>query len=253
MQAQQTRAQDSAPMEDTRYRIGMGIKKKAQQVLLDTTKGEDSYLNSHEIKEKVSEVMAKIVPALPQGTEIEDIIKLRNRSLILQFTTKEAAVWLCIPTNEAAFTRRFDPDTIVRECIHPIMVPRIPITFDPSNPIHLREIEETNGLPTNTIKKARWIKPIYRRALRQGCTHVILTITSVSVANILLKDGLYVCNARTFPTKLKHEPKQCMKCCKWGHFTMDCKALVDTCGTCRGQHQTRLQNRRQETLCLMQI
>ncbi|KAF8259342.1 hypothetical protein EI94DRAFT_1546601, partial [Lactarius quietus] len=73
----------------------------------------------------------------------------------------------------------------------------------------------------------------------QSCTHAIFMISSREVANVLLKDGIYVCNVRTFPSKFKHEPKQCMKCCKWGHFTTDCKAQSDTCRTCGGQHRTR--------------
>ena len=250
MKAQYARPHAGATEEDAKYMISMGIDKKARQVLLDTTKGEDSYLNSHQIKEKAMMALAEIIPAPPQGTEVEDIIKLRNGSLILQFSTKETAEWLRIPTNEAAFTRRFDPDTTIRDRVHPIMVPRIPITFDPGNPVHLREVEEANGLPTNTIKKARWIKPEYRRAPNQSCAHAIFTITTVAIANILLKDGINVCNARTFPTKLKHEPKQCMKCRKWGHFAAGCRALTDTCGTCGGQHRTNSCNVEDKKFCV---
>ena len=250
VKAQHTRPHATATEEDTRYMISMGIEKKARQVLLDTTKGEDSYLNSHEIKEKAMAALEEIRPAPPQGTEVEDIIKLRNGSLILQFASKETADWLRVPTNEAAFTKRFDPDTTIRERVHPIMVPRIPITFDPSNPTHLREVEEANGLRTNTIKKARWIKPEYRRAPNQSCAHAIFTITSVAIANILLKDGIYVCNAHTFPTKLKHELKQCMKCRKWGHFAAGCRAQSDTCGTCGGQHRTSNCNVEDKKYCV---
>ncbi|KAF8256341.1 hypothetical protein EI94DRAFT_1505875, partial [Lactarius quietus] len=73
----------------------------------------------------------------------------------------------------------------------------------------------------------------------QTCTHAIFTITSATAANTLLKDGLYICNTHTFPKKLKYKPKQCMKCCKWGHFAMECKAEADICGTCSEQHKTK--------------
>ncbi|KAF8258713.1 hypothetical protein EI94DRAFT_1503954, partial [Lactarius quietus] len=169
--------------------------------------------------------------------EIQEVIQLRNGSMILQFKSKEAADWLHVPENKHAFTRRFDPDTTIMDRVHPIMVPRIPITFDPSNPVHLREVKEINRLPNKTIKKARWIKLVYRHATGQSHTHAIFTITSVVAANTILKDGLYVCNVRTFPSKLKHKPKQCMKCHKWGHFIAECKAQADTCGTCTSQHR----------------
>ncbi len=102
------------------------------------------------------------------------------------------------------------------------MVLRIPLTFDPDNPKHLREIEETNRMPPKVIKKAWWIKPINRRTPGQSCAHAIFTITLAAEANRVLKDGLYICNACTFPKKLKFEPKQCMKCRKWGHYTASC-------------------------------
>ena len=136
------------------------------------------------------------------------------------------------------FTFKFDPDTAIRDRIHPIMVPRIPITFDPNNPKHLREVEEVNRMHPNTIKKARWIKPIYRRTQGQRCPHAIFTISSAADTNRLLKDGIYVCNACTFPKKLKRKPKQCMKCRRWGHCTAECRAQKDTCRTCSGQHKT---------------
>ena len=98
--------------------------------------------------------LAEIMPPPPPGTEIQEVIKLRNGSLILQFESKDAADWLRTPVNEAAFTRRFDSDTTIRDHVHPIMVPRIPTTFDPDNPAHLREIEEVNRMPTKSIKKA---------------------------------------------------------------------------------------------------
>jgi hypothetical protein len=176
--------------------IILGIDKKSRQILLDTTKGEDNYMNIYKIKEKAAAALAEIVPPPPQGAEIQEVIKLRNGSMILQFATKEAADWLRIPTNEAAFTRHFDPDTTIRDHVYPIMVPRIPLTFDPNNPAHLREVEEVNRLDPKTIKKARWIKPEYRHAAGQSCTHAIFTISSTTEANQLLKNGIYICSVK---------------------------------------------------------
>jgi hypothetical protein len=118
------------------------------------------------------------------------------------------------------------------------MVPRIPLTFNPSNAAHLREVEEVNRMGPKMIKKARWIKPEYRHTPGQSCAHTIFTISSITDANQLLKDRIYVCNVHTFPKKLKYEPKQCMKCHKWGHYAVECRAQTDMCSTCRGQHKT---------------
>ena len=236
-QTQQARPRNEIQYDDAA--IALGIDKKARQILLDSDKGEDNYWNTSEIREKAMKAMNDILPAPPQGTEIQEVIKLRKGSLILQFTTKEAADWLRKPDIEAAFTKRFDSDTTIRDRTHPIMVPRIPLTFDPSNPVHLREVEEANGLTPKTIKKTRWIKPEYRRAPGQSCAHAIFTIASVTDANRMIKEGVYICNTRTFPKKLKFEPKQCMKCRKWGHYAAECRAEKDACGTCGGQHRTK--------------
>jgi hypothetical protein len=177
-----------APANDTG--LLLGINKKARQVLLDTTKGEDNYMNIYEVKEKAMAAMEDILPAPPQGTEIQEVIKLWNSSMILQFNTKEATDWLHTPEIEISFTRKFDPDTTIRDWVHPVMVPRIPLTFDPSNPTHLREVEEVNQMPPKAIKKARWIKPEYRHAPRQSCAHAIFTISSATDTNRILRDGV---------------------------------------------------------------
>lgn len=184
-----------------------GLDKKARQVLLDTSKGEDGYMNIYELKEKAIAALNSIATPHPPGTEVQEVIKLRNGSMLIQFVTKKAADWLRVPANEIAFTRHFDPDTSIRDRVDPVMVPRVPLTFNPDNPTHLREVEEINRMPVNSIKKARWIKPEYRRAPGQSCAHAILSITSAAEANKILKDGIYICSVRTFPKKLKFEPK----------------------------------------------
>ena len=101
-QTQETRA--STEHRNTDAGLTLGIDKKARQILLDTAKGEDNCMNIYEIKEKAAAALADIVPPPPQGAEVQEVIKLRNGSMILQFANKETADWLRIPTNEAAFT-----------------------------------------------------------------------------------------------------------------------------------------------------
>jgi cellular nucleic acid-binding protein len=58
-------------------------------------------------------------------------------------------------------------------------------------------------------------------------------------ANTLIRDGIYICRVKTYPRKLKTEPKQCMKCRKWGHFAADCLEDKDACGNCGENHHTK--------------
>ena len=117
-------------------------------------------------------------------------------------------------------------------------MPRTPITFDPKSETHLRELEEANNLDSRSIKKARWIKPVNRR--REGQTHAyaIISLASPSSANHLIRKGITICGAKTIPSKLKHEPMQCLRCRGWGHVIAQCLNTFDTCGACGGEHST---------------
>jgi hypothetical protein len=130
------------------------------------------------------------------------------------------------------------------------MVPHIPRAFDPSEEGHLREVEECNKLPTGALVKARWIKPAYRRAPEQRATHTIFTLKDVQSADICIRDGIYICGLHIRPSWLKHEPMQCMKCRKWGHFTNTCTATRDTCGTCGGEHRMNEHTVKDKTYCI---
>jgi hypothetical protein len=102
--------------------------------------------------------------------------------------------------------KAFSKGSHIRERMYNLIVPRVPIIFDPENKTHIREIEKANVLREYTIHKARWIKPIKRRRARQTHTFAILTITLADYANILIRDGLNICSTRIRPTKQKLEP-----------------------------------------------
>ena len=59
-----------------------------------------------------------------------------------------------------------------------------------------------------------------------------------------------ICGTRVQPSQLKHEPMQCMKCRRWGHFAGSCIAPKDTYGTCRGEHRTNKCSRREKLFCV---
>ena len=103
------------------------------------------------------------------------------------------------PGNEATFADAFSKGAHIQEREYILVAPRVPLTFDPGNPDHLREIEETNALPKLIIRKARWIKPAERRRNGQTLAHATLTVTSVNAANKLIKDGLRICGSMVRP------------------------------------------------------
>ena len=123
--------------------------------------------------------------------------------------------------------------------MYPLVVPRVLISFEPQNQDHLRKLKVTNNLEPNSVSKARWIKPIYRRHTKQTVVYATPSLNSTYEANRLIRDRMYICSNRTYLKRQKYKPKQCMKCCKWGHFASECLAKMDMCGTCGENHITK--------------
>ena len=241
---QQPQSQSGPPLaskqpSQTDPRILRDVDRKARQILIDTR--DEKLLNASlaDIKEKVQEAIKAITNPPPlQNTTVLEINKLRKGGFTVLFSEKEVVSWLQDPGVEFEFTVALADDASITKRSFSMLVPRIPLTFDPTEDSHLREIEECNELPEGTIIKARWIKPINRRTPEQRAAHAIFALKDPKLANVCIRDGLQVCGLRIFPSRLKHEPMQCMKCRKWGHFANACTASVNTCGTCGGNHRT---------------
>jgi hypothetical protein len=232
-------------------RILRDMDRRAKQILIDTIDPEVVNLSLAELKEKVRTSIASVTnPPPPQNVEILEVSKLKKGGITVLFGSKEIIDWMKDRDPEFGFLSAFSRDAELSKRSYLVLVPRVPLTFDPSNDTHLREVEEANALPTGVIQKARWIKPIYRRAPGQRAAHAIFTLDEITVANRCIRDGIYVCGLRIRPSRLKHEPLQCMKCRKWGHFANVCSAEVDTCGTCGGEHRTKECTRSNKIHCV---
>ena len=228
---------ESAPQTDPR--ILRDVERKTCQILIDTCDPKINEASINEIKEKIHSAIKTVTDLPPpKDTTIVDVSKLRKGGFTVIFKDQEVIKWLQNTKVEFDFVIEIAPDATITKRVFPILVPRIPLTLDPSNEKHLREIEECNNFPTGTIEKARWIKPAYRRAPGQTAAHAILTLKDINTANTCIRDGISICGLRVRPSRLKHEPMQCMKCRKWGHFAGSCIAPKDTCGTCGGEHRT---------------
>ena len=223
-------------------RILGDMERRAKQILVDIYDEE----GNNTLEKSLAELVDKANEALdkmsnmdkPETVKVEAALKTKKNAILLTLNSKEAANWIREPSNEVTFADAFSKGAHIREREYILVAPRVLLTFDPENPDHLREIEETNSLPKLIIRKARWIKPAERRRKGQTLAHAILTITSVNAANLLIKDGLRICGSMVRPTKQKLEPAQCMKCRRWGHFADRCLESEDTCGTCGEKHRT---------------
>ena len=217
-------------------RLTRNLDRKSQQILIELGKETVESKSASELKEKLKAALSSLDLSPPKGATVQEINKLRNGGVIIQLATKEAAEWLREPFNKVAFTKKLDANAYIKERTYPLVVPRVPISFEPHNQEHLREVKTINNLAPNTVCKARWIKPLYRWHTKQTVAYATLSLNSANEANRLIRDGMYIFSNRTYPKRLKYEPKQCMKCCKWGHFAAECQVKTDTCGTCGENH-----------------
>ena len=222
-------------------RISRDIERKSKQVLVDIFNKEVVNQSLDELKTKFNKLIKDAEDEeKPKGDlEVQQIIKLKNGGLILQFGSKETAEWFCQPQTELNILPKIDGSATVKERNFQILIPRVPVTFDPGNEEHLRELEEQNNIHSKRIRRAKWIKPTYRRALGQQLAHLALTVSTLEDANIMIRDRIYICGTKTYPKKLKVKPKQCMRCRKWGHFANECLAEKDACRNCGEDHMMK--------------
>jgi prefoldin subunit 5 len=247
----QPRPRSPVNSPQTDPKILRDVDRKTRQILIDTLDIKILEASLAEIKEKVSAAINSVTnPPPPKDSTIVEVSKLRKGGFTVLFKHKEVVDWLQDPGVELNFASQLAADATIAKRTYSILVPRVPLTFNPDDKKHLREVEECNELPEGTLEKARWIKPINRRAPGQRAAHAIFAVKDVSIANVSIRDGIRVCGLRIYPSRLKHEPMQCMKCRKWGHFAHACTAETDTCGTCGGEHRTSDCNNRAKTFCV---
>ena len=203
------------------------MERKAKQILVEIydTEGNDTLAKSlTELKDKANETLAAIEDRdKPKDARVDTVLKTRTRAVVLTFNCKEIVTWLKEPENEHVFTKGFSEGLHIKERQFNVIVPRVPTTFNPDAPEHLREIEETNGLKDRAILKAKWIKPVSRRRADQMHAYAIISVSSAEVANLLIRDGMIICSTRVRPNKQKHEPVQCMKCRGWCKVCSRCE------------------------------
>ena len=230
------------------------IERKGRQILVEHLDMEGTNVLGKSLTElttKANEAISTIEDSKkPKDIKVQTLFKTRREALVLTLNSKEAVAWIKQPEIEIEFTKAFAEGSHIAERSYSLIIPSIPISFDPKDDKHLREVEEANGLKTREIVKAKWIKPIGRRRQDQTHAFIIMSLSSADSANLLIRDGMNICNTRVRPKKQKAEPVQCMKCRRWGHFVSDCQADKDTCGTCGDSHRTNACTNKGKVYCI---
>lgn len=231
-----------ANRQNTDPKVLNDMDRKAKQIMVEIfdTEGNNTLAKSlAELVERANKAIETINDAdKPKGIKVVSAFKTRSHALLLTLDSKEAVNWLREVSNEIAFTEAFSEGSHIKERAYNLIVPHVPIVFEPKKVELLREVEEANEMGKNSIRRVKWIKPENRRRPDQTHAYAIFSITSVDDANRLIRDGLIINGAKVRPKKQKQEPIQCMRCRLWGHLATECKAEKEACGACGEAHRT---------------
>jgi hypothetical protein len=187
----------------------------------------------------------------PDRVKVKGVHKTKRNVILLTLNSKEAANWVREVGNEETFANAFSKGVHIWDREYNLIVPRVPLTFNPKKEADLREIEEVNGLPTYVILKVKWIKPAECRRPGQTYAFTVLMVMSIDTANRLIRDGLGICGSHSRLTKQKQEPIQCMKCRRWGHFADKCPESEDTYGIYGDKYCTSACNSSNKLFCIL--
>jgi len=211
-------AQNPAPVNKLSLdpKILSDMEHRAQQILVEIFDKEGNNILEKSLTELLSnanDALGKIEDAdKPDKVVAETALKTCKSRIVFTLNSKEVANWVRQLMNNIAFTDTFSKGLHIRERLHNLIALRVPITSELENSNHLRELEEVSGLRVHSVHKAKWIKLITRRRPGQMHAFAVLVISATDTANLIIRDGLNICEAKVRPTKQKHEPVQCMKC-----------------------------------------
>jgi hypothetical protein len=123
---------------------------KARQILIKVYNDEGiAYLTK-----SLSEIIAKVNKAIdatedavrPKDMKVESACKIKQRAILLTLNSREAMKWITEAENEMAFTKVFIESSHIQDRQYNPVVPEVPLTFKPSKPRQLQELEEANNL-----------------------------------------------------------------------------------------------------------
>lgn len=161
------RTTTSKPTDTSDPRIVRDQNRKACQVLVDIYNREVVTRSLEELKNNFNVLIGEEPTEPLADANVQHIVKLRNGGLILQLEMKEIAEWFKQLEIISSILPKIDRTVTLKDRAHQILVPRVPVTFDLDAEDSLHKLKEQNGMKEGILRKARWIKPTYRRALGQ--------------------------------------------------------------------------------------
>jgi hypothetical protein len=200
------------------------------------------------LSEKELILKAKIAVDLIQSEDVDTIDhvdfvhakKTAGGGVVLVLKTEEAAEWLRSERVMTRFTKELGGLVTAGAALCMVIAEYVPISFDPGATYAFARIEEDSGLETGSMREARFIKKIERRAPGQRTAHVIIGLMTPEQANRAIRNGMVIEGKKVPVRRHKMDPKRCMKCQGIGinHNAADCKSIHDVCARCAEMHRT---------------
>jgi hypothetical protein len=166
-------------------------------------------------------------------------LRLRRGGVLYTMASDEAVNWIKMNDVKKAFEEQYGGMFAIKERGYPVIVEFVPVTFNPSSPQTLRNLEIDNGLHTGTITEAKYLKQVERRHQGQTTAFAMLTLSNPQTANSIIREGIIIEGKKVYGRKDRQEPKRCMKCQKFRptHRAATCAQIHDTCPKCGKMHR----------------
>ena len=218
---------------------------KRRQVLIDFERtasmnldAMDEYTLSRKAADSVNTIWAATTKPKPPRPKLKAATLMRNGGLLLELDSPKAVDWLKREDVRESFLSNMGSGANIKDRTYQVIVQFVPVNFKPDDDQHVREYEASNGLESESVLKAEWIKPVSERRQNQRVATMRVYHRDAISANKILSEGAYVLGKRTSPKKPKKEPIRCLKCQRFGHERRDCRSETPRCGKCAGMHET---------------
>jgi len=184
----------------------------------------------------------------PKDAKIVSARVLSNKGVILEAINEDTATWLRGEKSARAFTASISSQAHLKPRAFHIAIEFVPTSLNDQLSSLLKTIETENGLKSDSLVSARWMRAPNNWREDQRSAHAILTTNDPQTANAMLKEGLIVEGSRLQTRKLEEEPKRCFKCQKFStkHTAASCTEITCWCPNCAKPHaidECRTRNR----------
>lgn len=178
-------------------------------------------------------------PEITDKTHIRGITSLERGGLLFELDSADSALrfrQLALDDQLSFLTGYLGETAKFKAKPHNLIIRFVPCTgeFNPSDPTHLRDIENDVGLPPETILSAAWLKPPSRRGAKQTLASIKMACSDADTANTLIQERVFIAGHLVVIRKDFMEPTRCNKCQLYGHIRNACKGK-ERCATCASE------------------